>query len=94
MERRSVASQAKAEEWRDDRNTRWTIRSDPARAVEADVVVRVDLRIPAWIVRELMIRPSQGGQFRDAYLEELRQTRLRQDRGDSGRPASLDGPRS
>lgn len=69
-------------------------RYGPARprTVDADAIMRVDLRIPAWMVRELTIRASHGGQSRNAYMEQLLQMELRRDRGDPGLPASQDGP--
>lgn len=62
------------------------------RTVDADAIMRVDLRIPAWMVRELTIRASRGRQSRNAYMEQLLQTELRRDRGDPSLPASRDDP--
>lgn len=63
-----------------------------AREVAADSLVRIDLRIPAWMARELTIRASQGRQSRNAYVEQLLVVELRRDRGDPGLPAFRDSP--
>lgn len=63
-----------------------------AREVAADSLVRIDLRIPAWMARELTIGASQGRQSRNAYVEQLLQTALRRDRGDPESPTSRDCP--
>lgn len=68
-------------------------RHGPARPreVDAQATVRVDLRIPAWLVRELTLRASHRGQSRNAHIEQLLTVAVRRDRGDPILPASRDG---
>lgn len=62
------------------------------RVVDASALLRVELRLPAPIVRELTIRASHSGLSRTLYVERILEVELRRDRGDPGLPASRDGP--